>query len=563
MRQQKDQTPLYREKKDNKKTERISWLLVLFLVAFITSCITGYILGRNAGTAPTGQIMDTILLSPEKEPEKQPKTILHLSGQTLYTDGTPAAGRTMELHSTPIRTVTDENGFFLFPNVEEGEHFVSVLNEDGTVAAQRAVFLSREDSIAGADVVLQDSGSYVIQLSVDVRLLEITVELDGGNLYINPDMLTWASSDSRVTTPAGTVSAAVNPVVTPCGNVCLSDGTIVFPGGKEVPTAIILPDDTVIFPEKLTTLGEGLKVQPDGVVIFPDGTQIYPGGVVATPDGKRMQSGSSGLVIEEGTAVPIGGENSDIPPGERTDAPDVDQEIQKEEYPALSAQPIPTPEGEKAPTLKVSEENPPLPEKNGGTNVDNGNGGGAQSGEETEESTEEEPKTGESTEEEPEPPEDTGKLTVSGQKENNDDLVDWTQSSTLDLFFDRTSGRPYEKIAPGSKGYYLFQLQNTRQKELQITLTLTEASELHLPLNFTLTPVDESGRMTDEKAVSGSLASGKRDMGLDTVIKGNGQQSYRLDWQWPLNGNDREDTAAGSTGGTYMLSLTIHAEEEK
>lgn len=77
-----------------------------------------------------------------------------------------------------------------------------MLNEDGTVVAQRAISLSREDSIAGADVVLQDSGSYVIQLSVNVRLLEITVELDGEELYINPERLTWASSDGMVTTPA-------------------------------------------------------------------------------------------------------------------------------------------------------------------------------------------------------------------------------------------------------------------------------------------------------------------------------------------------------------------------
>ena len=42
-------------------------------------------------------------------------------------------------------------------------------------------------------------------------LLEITVELDGEELYINPERLTWASSDGMVTTPAGTASAAERP----------------------------------------------------------------------------------------------------------------------------------------------------------------------------------------------------------------------------------------------------------------------------------------------------------------------------------------------------------------
>lgn len=551
MKQPQDNAPLCQEEKDNKQKKKIRWLPVLFLMAFITSCITGYILGRNAGAVPTGQIIDTILLSPEKEPEKNLETVLHLSGQTLYTDGTPAAGRTMELHSTPIRTVTDENGFFLFPNVEEGEHTVSVLNEDGTVAAQRPVSLSRADSIAGADVVLQDSGSYVIQLSVNVRLLEIKVELDGGNLYINPDMLTWASSDGTVTTPAGTASAAVNPVVTPCGNVCLSDGTIVFPGGKEGPAAIILPDDTVIFPKEPTTLGEGTKVQPDGVVVFPDGTQIYQGGVVVTPDGERTESGGGGLIVEEGTAVPIGGGNSSVQPDERTDAPNAEQYVPEE---ALPVQPIPPEGAEDEPPLTEPEENTSLPEESGGAAApETGNSGGSGIGGET----------GGSTEGKPEIPVDTSKLTVSGQKVNDDDFIDWTQSSTLDLFYDRTTGMPYEKIAPGSKGYYLFQLQNTRQGDLHITLMLTEASKLHLPLIFTLTPLDEEGHMVDEKAVSGSLAGEKTDMLLETAVKGKGQERYRLDWQWPLNGNDIEDTAAGSAGGTYILSLTIHAEEEK
>lgn len=42
-------------------------------------------------------------------------------------------------------------------------------------------------------------------------------------------------------------------------------------------------------------------------MILPDGTQIYPGGIVVTPDGEKKEAGSSGLIVEDGTAVPIGG----------------------------------------------------------------------------------------------------------------------------------------------------------------------------------------------------------------------------------------------------------------
>lgn len=545
MSQQQGITPPYPEEKENKK-KKLRWLPVLFLLTFLTSCIAGYILGKNAGSVPTGQIIDTILLSPEKEPEKKTETILHLSGQAVYNNGTPAAGRTMELHSTPIRTVTDENGFFLFPNVVEGEHTVSVLNEDGTVAAQRAISLSREDSIAGADVVLQDSGSYVIQLSVNVRLLEITVELDGEELYINPERLTWASSDGMVTTPAGTASAAERPVVTPCGNVCLSDGTIVFPGGKEIPVAIILPDDTVLFPKELTTLNEGAKVQPDGVVILPDGTQIYPGGIVVTPDGEKKEAGSSGLIVEDGTAVPIGGGASPAQPDERTDAPKAEEPGSEGK---ITDKPLIPGEQEEELPSDGQEVKPSLPEESGGTAAPGTGGTGEETG-------------GEGAGEKTEPSEETGRLTVSGQKESGKEFVDWTQNSTLDLFYDRTTGMPYEKIAPGTKGYYLFQLQNSRQGNLHITLTLTEATSLHLPLIFTLTPLDGDGNKLEEDAVSGGLAKDKKEITLENAVNGNGIQKYRLDWQWPLNGNDAEDTAAGNAGGTYMLSLSIHAEEE-
>ena len=70
MSQQRGITPPYLEEKENKK-KKLRWLPVLFLLTFLTSCIAGYILGKNAGSVPTGQIIDTILLSPEKEPEKK------------------------------------------------------------------------------------------------------------------------------------------------------------------------------------------------------------------------------------------------------------------------------------------------------------------------------------------------------------------------------------------------------------------------------------------------------------------------------------------------------------
>ena len=63
--------------------------------------------------------------------------MIHLSGIVAYTDGTPAAGRRLELHSDPITTVSDSKGGFLFPNVPQGEHTISILTDEGEVQVQK------------------------------------------------------------------------------------------------------------------------------------------------------------------------------------------------------------------------------------------------------------------------------------------------------------------------------------------------------------------------------------------------------------------------------------------
>lgn len=92
----------------------------------------------------------------------------------------------------------------------------------------------------------------------------------------------------------------------------------------------------------------------------------------------------------------------------------------------------------------------------------------------------------------PSEPEDQGMLTAEG--ENAGGWMVWKSQSSIDLFYNRTGG-PAEKIQPGSSGFYRFRLKNTRSKELQITVTLSE-DRLHIPLKFTLTPLDAQGTMS-------------------------------------------------------------------
>lgn len=155
---------------------------------------------------------------------------------------------------------------------------------------------------------------------------------------------------------------------------------------------------------------------------------------------------------------------------------------------------------------------------------------------------------------------DGGKLSVSGQVPGGQ-YVSWTQLSTIDLFYNRTTGDRAE-IAPGSAGYYQFQLKNTRSRDLTIQLTLSEGKQIHLPLQFTLTPLNAKGEKQNALAVKGSFQDGSATLKLAAGIDGKDTVTYQLDWVWPFeSGDDAADTRLGEAGGLYTLYLQIYAEE--
>ena len=549
MRQQNTSAP--EENKQEKKRRREPLFLLLLLLTLITSCIAGYILGRHTGTDPLGQVIDTIVLTPEKEPVSERETF-HLTGQVCYTDGTPAVGRTLELHSDPIIAVTDSKGGFLFPNVPQGEHTIYVRNNDGTTAAQREIHVTRENTSEAVSVDLMDSGEYVIELAIDVRVLEIVIELGSGELYINPENISYATLEGMVTTPEGTASLKDGVVVTPGGNVYLPDGNIILPGGaKEDPTYIIQPDDTVIVNRPLVS--GGIEVDEDGTVIMPDNTVIEPGGIILLPDGTPETPGHGGVIVGDGNVIPIGGQVPENTQNSPSGEPEAEQRPQPSPIPERTDAPsVPgSPEGqENMPgETEINGENtpssPPVQNgtfENGGeaagsTSPDGGNSGG----------------TGQESGGGEPPASDNGVLEVSGQ--NKEDIfTSWEQDSLIDLFYNRSTGRA-ENIAPGSKGYYLFRLQNTRKEKLAVTLRLTEEFGPHLPLRFTLKPDNQTNggtsgilTQTDGLSLAAEIGAG------ETVI-------YRLDWEWPFeSGNDTADTDAGKEGGSYVLKLAVYAE---
>ena len=69
------------------------------------------------------------------------------------------------------------------------------------------------------------------------------------------------------------------------------------------------------------------------------------------------------------------------------------------------------------------------------------------------------------------------------------------------------------KMAPGSSGYYLFQLENTRNEALDVTVSFEESGSMaHLPLKFTLTPQGQMRRFRDAGG-GGSIIPENQDCG--------------------------------------------------
>ena len=95
-----------------------------------------------------------------------------ITGQITDENGVPIAGLTVELHSTPRTTVTDENGWYYFEEVETGEHKIYVLyNSSSSDVALRLVdengtALAAETGIIYFDTSVSKTSTFVLNMSV-------------------------------------------------------------------------------------------------------------------------------------------------------------------------------------------------------------------------------------------------------------------------------------------------------------------------------------------------------------------------------------------------------------
>lgn len=186
--------------------------IITMIVVYIAVSVYGVI--RDSSTGPTDFIISSTLpivgdgdrgtplldrirnfiYPPHKVIVPVEKKIT-IKGRVVYEDGTPYAYGLVELRSAPRTTYSDRYGYFIFENVEDGDHTVSVLNQSGQVLASCQVAINRNIEIANALLVQLSVDTFVLEVAVDVKILEIVlkIEQDGsglpnGNLTIDPQV---------------------------------------------------------------------------------------------------------------------------------------------------------------------------------------------------------------------------------------------------------------------------------------------------------------------------------------------------------------------------------------
>ena len=91
-----------------------------------------------------------------------------ISGYLVDGSGNPISGMTVELHSTPRTTVTAQNGFFRFTNVEFGQHELFAKDSDGNILASKKFELRSGKTVGFAGNVLSAPAGSAVVMTVKV-----------------------------------------------------------------------------------------------------------------------------------------------------------------------------------------------------------------------------------------------------------------------------------------------------------------------------------------------------------------------------------------------------------
>lgn len=424
------------EKLHNKKNRRILlWVLVLALLILLSSCGLMYHLGKRAQEQAEPNCQ-TIRVEEEQETE----TVLSIYGIVSYTDGTPCAGHTIELHSTLQTTQTGADGSFFFYNVERGDHTLAVLDADGREKASLNFNISEhEDKTLQYVNVSAENQRIRFEIPVNTLLLNVDVELDETVHTLTIGGVTAGLTEGRVLTASGSVQAKDGEaVVFASGHYMLQDGTIVLANG-----GILFAEPSYLPPDAAgDTLPKGVTINENGVIQLPDDSMLnipdYGDNAYLVREKDSRMVGNNGAGSKN---IGIMREDSKQEHGtEYSQASDGPAENRDEDTEKLT-------ESSRADTEDVATDF----ETGSDSSSDSGNSSGDNS-------------TSETTA----PSEESGTVEIGDRKTGKL----WKQMAAIDLFASPDGSQIYEKLYPGIEGRYDFYIRNTMKEITYMTVSI-------------------------------------------------------------------------------------------
>ncbi len=540
-----------------------AFLMALFLAFAVSSGMVGFLLGRNAARS-SGELVDTIVLSPGDSSLRSQSTLHFLSGKLLRQDGSACEGVTVRLDDANRSDVTDEQGKFYLSDVRSGEHVLEVLDDGGTALASAGLTLDFTGTESISSGTAGETPAF--HMPAETRLLELTLTVgENDALTIEEDSACFVTKDGQVVDFSGSA-------------LRVAEGSSAITLGGN----LVAPTGSVIFPSKgilVTYRGEQTRVQEEeeilpGTVAQPDGTFLLQAGAEETPpDGSSSREENGGAAGSEQSAENGGEDSSAVSSGEGS-------RPVKENHPQgillFPNGEIELPDGE-----TLGGDGKVVVVENGGAEELEALPDHYTPAEEASLPTSSEPAPKDADEQESQASEALGQLTsepaptdpgmdVSVVHEATG--ISWRQDSFIDLFAseNRTdsmnlgedeNGLPL--AAPGSSGSYEFRLKNAEDYDIYYTISFRECS-MHLPIRYSvLNAVTEKSFLYRQRIKEGDTLVSPR-----IRIPAGKEQTFRIDWKWDYEDwyDAQRDNALDMAGAmaennTYEVGVSIQATQ--
>lgn len=181
------------------REKKVRWpQVIVLLIFFVSSFMAGMVVGRsNEDRTIKG---GTIFLSPTVGTALP----INVFGRVVDPTGATCQGMRVEWHSEPRYTTTDEQGNFMFDNVELGAHTVTVLNDTGKAVGKTQINISRDIMLDSMTLQKNGGGRYELVLSAQVIDIDLMVILDEGEerleLLADPSY-SWTNLQNKALEP--------------------------------------------------------------------------------------------------------------------------------------------------------------------------------------------------------------------------------------------------------------------------------------------------------------------------------------------------------------------------